>query len=165
MIQVQQSLRGLVFAGLATVAFGCNGEVLTPSSASDGTILTAGGDSTLLSGGGDASALVASPFGSVQAPAPLENFGRRQQSRPPKWQLPRSRDRRRRHRRVPRQAGSGRRSRVRFRQQPERRSGGRHPDLRDIHRPPGGSRRGSADSQCPGPGCGPSRSGVRDPVI
>jgi hypothetical protein len=60
MIQIQQSLRGLVFAGLASVALGCSGEVLTPSSASDGTILPAGDDHGSLSGRDDVSSLVVS---------------------------------------------------------------------------------------------------------
>jgi hypothetical protein len=60
MNQVQQLLRGLVLAGLAAAAFGCSGEVVTPSSASDATIPPAGDDNSSLSGGDDASALLVS---------------------------------------------------------------------------------------------------------
>jgi hypothetical protein len=49
MNQVQQSLRGLVFAGLASAIFGCSSDVLTPSGESSTTTLAAGNDVSSLS--------------------------------------------------------------------------------------------------------------------
>ena len=49
MNQYQQSLRGLVLAGLASVAFGCSNDVLMPSGESNATTLPTGNDVSSLS--------------------------------------------------------------------------------------------------------------------
>jgi hypothetical protein len=48
MNQVQQSLRGLVLAGLATAAFGCSSDALTPSGSSDAATVSAGDGASAL---------------------------------------------------------------------------------------------------------------------
>jgi hypothetical protein len=49
MNQFQQSLRGLLLAGLASVAFGCSNDALMPSGESNATTLSTGTDVTSLS--------------------------------------------------------------------------------------------------------------------
>jgi hypothetical protein len=49
MNQFQQSLRGVVLAGLASVAFGCSNDVLMPSGESSTTTLPTGNDVSSLS--------------------------------------------------------------------------------------------------------------------
>jgi hypothetical protein len=49
MNQVQQSLRGLVLAGLASASFGCSNDVLMPSGESNATVPAAGSDVSSLS--------------------------------------------------------------------------------------------------------------------